>query len=82
MKQQNIPVHEAGKALFEALNYSSGQIAEILGVTPKAAQLKRKNQNYCKFTEKDLQKVLAFYATLEAQKSLILSKWGLPTNEG
>ena len=82
MKQQDIPAHEAGKALFEALNYSSGQIAAILEISPKAAQLKRKNQDYCKFTEKDLQKILAHYATLEAQKSIILSRWGLPTNEG
>ena len=41
MKQTDKAAHEATSAIFEALNYSSGQIAAVLEISAKAAQQKK-----------------------------------------
>lgn len=68
MKQTDKAAHEATSAIFDALNYSSGQIADVLKISAKAAQQKKTLYKYSKFTKEDLSAALAF---LEAQKSTI-----------
>lgn len=67
MKQQDKAAHEATSAIFEALNYSSGQIAAVLEISAKAAQQKKQALKYAKFTAADLVTVRAFLDDLTAK---------------
>lgn len=69
MKNEDRPTHNAVKALFNALEYKPAQIAKVLNISAKAAQLKRNEVEYSKYTAADLEKVLAFLDDLNARRA-------------
>lgn len=73
MKHEDRPTHEAVKALFIALDYKPAQIAKVLNISAKAAQLKSNTVEYSKFTHSDLEKVLAFLDQIAAVRAAVVT---------
>lgn len=73
MKHEDRPTHEAVKALFAALEYKPAQIAKVLNISAKAAQLKSKEFEYSKFTASDLEKLLAFLDQIAAVRAAVVT---------
>lgn len=72
MKHEDRPTHEAVKALFNALDYKPAQIAKVLNISAKAAQLKRNEVEYSKYTQSDLEKTTAFLDKVNERRAAII----------